>query len=249
MMKGQSQIYLPTLTLINKILISISGGMFLLNFICTKFLETNSLVKYLGLSAHSFYSGHFYKIMTYPFLSNSLMEVILNCLMIWLMGSEFEENWGIKRYLGFISTTIIGGALCYLLVVTLFFQGTNPVFSFPLLGLSGIVGALCLAYAVIYPDRIFSFLMIIPIKAKYFCFILVLISLYQGLDGPMGIGAWGHLGALFFAYLFMLFISRRHFLSLSEKINKMTQRNSVKKSKANLTLVKDDKKNPPKYWQ
>lgn len=168
--------------------------------------------------------------------------------MLWLMGSEFESNWGKKRYIHFLLSVVIGGGLLYLLVCALFFQGSG-VFSFPLMGLSGIVSSLCVAYAIIFPDRVFSFMMLIPVKAKYFCMILVAISLFQGLSGPMGVGAWGQLGGVLSAYLFMLFVSNRNLKQLSKKIGEMTQFKSVKKSKAKLSIVKDDQDEPPKYWQ
>lgn len=247
-MNMQSQIYLPKLSLVNKIMICLSSGIFILDFILAKFTNMGGLGAFLGLSAAGVFSGHIYSMITYPFLSGSIIEVILNCLMLWLMGSEFESNWGTRRYLSFILSTILGGALLYLVVVGIFFQN-SIVFSFPLTGLSGIVGALCLAYAVIYPDRIFSFLMLIPIKAKYFCMILVVISLYQGVASPTGVGAWGQLGAIASAYLFMIAISHRNFKLLSDKMGKITQIKSKTKSKAKLTIVKDDSDKPPKYWQ
>jgi membrane associated rhomboid family serine protease len=246
-MDSHSQIYLPKLSKINKCLIIISCCLFVLDFI---FQKTTPLYlgSLLGLSAEHFLQGHVYSIVTYPFFSRSLIEVILNCLMLWLMGSEFETSWGSKRYLNFLASVVVGGGLCFLAVSLLFFK-SSAVYSYPLVGLSGIVSSLCVAYAVIFPDRIFSFLMIIPIKARYFCLILVAISLFQGLSGPMGVGAWGQLGGILAAYLFMVVVSNRNFKSLSEKMGKMTQLRSAKKSKAKLTIVKDDNDTPPKYWQ
>lgn len=246
-MNAHSQIYLPKLTKINKILIIISSFIFILAVILER---TSSLYlgNILGLSAEHFMQGHIYSIMTYPFVSRSIIEVILNCLMLWLMGSEFEANWGTKRYLNFLITIIIGGGALYLAVSALFFK-SSAIFAFPLIGLSGLVSSLCVAYAVIYPDRIFSFMMIIPIQAKYFCMILVAISLFQGLSGPLGVGAWGQLGAILAAYLFMIAVSNRNFKILSNKMSQMTQRGPVKKSKAKLSIVKDDNDQPPKYWQ
>lgn len=241
----QSQIYLPKLSLINKTIIIIASALFILDFILGRWMSMD-LQSMLGLSAAGVLSGRVYTLITYPFLSRSIIEVILNCLMLWMMGSEFEANWGTKRYLNFIMFTVFGGAIVYLAVNFLFFQN-SPVFVFPLTGMAGIVGALCMAYAVIYPDRLFSFLMIIPVKAKYFCMILVVIALYQGIASPLGIGAWGQLGALLSAYLFMIMISHRNFKMLSEKISQMTQARP-KKSKAKLSIVKDDNDNPPKYW-
>lgn len=242
-----SQIYLPKLTPINKWLIIISSAFFILEFALEKTSGLN-LSALLGLSASHFMSGHVYSIVTYPFLSRSLIEVILNCLMLWLMGSEFESNWGRTRYLNFLLSVVIGGGLLFLSVSAVFFQGTG-IYSFPLIGLAGIVSSLCVAYAVIFPDRIFSFLMIIPVKAKYFCMILVAISLFQGLSGPTGVGAWGQLGGIVAAYIFMVLVSHRNFKTLSQKMGQLTQMRAGKKSKAKLTIVKDDNETPPKYWQ
>lgn len=243
----QSQIYLPKLTPINKLLIIISSALFILEFALEK-LTMFPLGPMLGLSARRFLEGHIYSLITYPFLSHSLLEVIMNSLMLWLMGSEFESNWGKKRYINFLLSVIVGGGLLYLAISFLFFQG-SAIYSYSLFGLAGVVSALCVAYAVIFPDRIFSFMMIIPIKAKYFSMILVAISLFQGLSGPMGVGAWGQLGGIVAAYLFMIFVSNRNIKILSQKIGELTQMRSAKKSKAKLRIVKDDNEQPPKYWQ
>lgn len=242
-----SQIYLPKLTPINKSLIIISSALFILEFALEK-LAMFPLGSMLGLSASRFMGGHIYSLITYPFLSHSVLEVILNSLMLWLMGSEFESNWGKKRYINFLLSVILGGGLLYIAISALFFQAT-AIYTYPLMGLAGIVSSLCVAYAVIFPDRIFSFMMLIPVKAKYFSMILVAISLFQGLSGPMGVGAWGQLGGIVAAYLFMIFVSNRNFKMLSQKMGQLTQMRSAKKSKAKLSIVKDDNEHPPKYWQ
>jgi membrane associated rhomboid family serine protease len=229
-MNEHSQIYLPKLSFINKIIIIISAVFFLLS------LAVSGLSAYVGLSGASVLKGNIFSLITYPFLSHSIIEVILNCLMLWLMGSEFEENWGRTRYLKFLSTVVIGGGLIYFLVCFLFFRNSS-VFVFPISGLSGIVSALCVAYAVIYPTRIFSFMMIIPIQAKYFCMILAVIALFQGFSGPSGVGAWGQLGAIASGFLFMYLVSRKRTYKPRPK------------SKAKLSIVKDNDENPPKYWQ
>lgn len=229
-MSEHSQIYLPRLSFINKIIIVASSVLFILDLI------VHGLSSYVGLSAAGVLNGNIFSIITYPFLSHSLLEVILNCLMLWLMGSEFEESWGRSRYLKFLSTVVIGGGLIYFLVSFAFFRN-SLVFSYPLSGLSGIVSALCVAYAVIFPTRIFSFMMIIPIQAKYFCLILAAIALFQGFSGPAGAGAWGQIGAITSGFLFMYLVSR-----------KKAQKPKAK-SRAKLSIVKDNDEGPPKYWQ
>ena len=122
-MESQSQIYLPKLTLINKILIITAAVLFILENIVSR---TSSLYLggILGLSAEQVLHGHIYTLITYPFLSRSIIEVILNCLMLWLMGSEFEANWGSRRYLNFLVSVVVGGGLLYLVVCFLFFKST-----------------------------------------------------------------------------------------------------------------------------
>lgn len=246
-MESHSQIYLPKLTFINKCLIILASSCFILEFILSK-SSSIYLGNILGLSAERVSHGHLYSLFTYPFLSRSIIEVILNCLMLWLMGSEFEANWGTKRYLKFILAVILGGGLLFFGVTILFFSGSS-IYNFPLVGFSGIVSSLCVAYAIIFPDRVFSFMMLIPVKAKYFCMILVAISLFQGLSGPLGVGAWGQLGGIFSAYLFMIVVSNRNFKLLSQKMSQLTQRRVGEKNKARLTIVKNDEEHPPKYWQ
>lgn len=242
-----NQLYLPKLTPINKYIIIISSVMFVVNFLLSM-AGSASLLNIIGLSASDILSGHIYKFVTYPFGSRSLLELILNSLMLWLMASEFEISWGQKRYIKFLLSTVIGGGLLYVLVAAIFFS-QSPVFNFELVGLSGIVSAMCLAYAIIFPDRVFSFMMLIPVKAKYFCFLLIIISLFQGLSGPSGVGAWGQLGAILAAFIFMLLtVNKNGFFGKFGKSNALSSRNKNKKS-SHLKLVKDDEDNNPKYWQ
>jgi hypothetical protein len=91
-------------------------------------------------------------------------------------------------------------------------------------------------------------MLFITVKAQYFCIILVALSLWQAKEGPSGVGAWGQLGAILAAYLFMILVSNRNFKILSQKMSQLTQTKSARKSKAKLTIVKDDAEKPPKYW-
>lgn len=230
-------IYLPKLTPINRGIIIISAVIFILNAILSMSGIGVNLFSMASLSVLGMGSGLVHTLITYPLISQGFFEILLNSLMLWLMGSEFEVLWGQKRYLTFLASATIGGGIIFLLISGFLFH--RALVGFPLSGLSGLVSSLCMAYAIIFPDRIFSFMMIIPVKAKYFGWLLALVSLYQGLRGPMGAGSWGHLGSLLSAYLFMVYISR-------SKVKK------VKKSKANLKIVAnsedESQSSKPKYW-
>jgi len=250
-MQGQS-IYTPPLTKLNKILIIISVGLFILSSVLPAFTP------HLGLSAHGFFSGHLYQLITYPFVSRGLLEIVFNCLLLWFIGSELESQWGLKRYSSFLASAALGAGLVYLFVSFVFFQG-KAVYTFPLMGLHGVCSALLLAYAILYPNRIFSFMLVFPVKAKWFCGILIFMELYSGFFSPAGAQAWGHLAAMFTGYSFMLVVSS-HWWRERKAHSRAAAERQKRVQKSHLSVVKndplddengprrDDQDERPKYW-
>ena len=239
----QRTISLPQLTFINKWIIIVSSVSFVLNTVLKQsgvfFIEF-----YGGLSAKNFFEGHLYEIVTYPFVSNQgLMVFIFNAIILWFIGSPLESSWGSKRYLGFISTAYIGGGILYAIISALFFSG--PSLIIPLTELIGIANALLLAYAILYPNQIFYFMFIFPLRAKYFCMLLVGIQLYIGFLTPHGNLAWGHLGTMFFGFIYMLMVSTK----IMDTITNIIKAKNKKQRKSKFTLIKGDDDTKPKYWQ
>lgn len=244
------QIYLPKLTRVNKIIIIATIALFLINTVSSQFMQL-SLVPFLGMSFQGIMSGKIFQLLSYPFLGTGLFEVVLNCLMLWLMGSEFELNWGTRRYIVFLSSVVLGAAVLMLLIAGV--SGSSALQAFSLTGLSGMVTSLCVAYAFLYPDRIFSFMMIIPVKAKIFCLILAAISFYQGFFTTYGAGAWSQLGAMGMGFLYMWLTTKNSKRKISKDGQSLDYWSKRKKSKANLSIVRDDgdgksKNDGPKYW-
>ena len=88
---------------------------------------------------------------------------------------------------------------------------------------------------------VLCFFTFFPVKAKWFCLILIGMLTYQGIFTPGAAGAWGHLGAMASGFGFMFFASRNS-LSLPSFGQKKRP-----KSKANLRIVKDDDEEGPKH--
>lgn len=200
-----TQIQVPKLSRANKYIIGILVGSFLIQTILNSTAGIN-LAPYLGLSSGRFFNGYIYQLFTYPLLTRGLLEVVFNALIIWFLGSELETLWGRKKYLSFMASAVITSGVIYLFV-SFFFLSNTAVFSYPLGGFAGIASALCVGYAILFPNQIFTFMLLFPMKAKYFCMILVGMELYQGFFSPAGAQAWGHLGAILGGYLYMLVIS------------------------------------------
>lgn len=237
----QYQFQAPPITKTNKILLIIAGACFLLGAIL-KAIGAFSLVSILGLSGGGLFSGMVWQLLTYPFIETQLMNFLFNALLVWFVGSELEGLWGTRIYLRFLLLVTLGVGLIFCGVGLLFFFGT-PVYFAPVHGLNGVNFALLIAYAMLYPDRQLSMMMIFPMRARTFCWILVGIEAYMALFSSY-LTAWAHLLAMGISYLIIHFQSR----PLIKKVLNSTFA-TKKGGKKHLYVVKDDDQNPPKYWQ
>ncbi len=236
----ESKFYVPPLGKINKIILITTGGLFLCSSIFEVMLSMQ-LTPILGLRANSFWSGQIYQIFTYPLIATGLINFVFNGLILWFIGSTFEITWGEKRYVSFLVCSSMGGGIFFLLISALFFHN-SPLAFYPLSGLSGTCSALCIAYATIYPNRLVTFMLLFPMKAKTFCCILIGIELYQGLFSPGGILSWGHIGTMMSGFLMLLYFARKR-LQRPKFLEALT-----KKKKHHFKIINGEKKSP-RYYQ
>ena len=238
-------ITVPNITFLNKWLIGLSIIFFVINAVLNS-AAGFSIVTFGGLSKELFFKGHLYELITYPFMTapGGLMGFVFNCILLWFIGSELERIWGFRRYLYFIITTVIGGGIFFLAITSTFFSGMSGI---ALTNIMGITNSLLIAYAIIFPNNIFHFFLIFPMKAKYFCGILIAIQLYIGMTSPHGALAWGHLGAMFSGVIYMVVVSSPQLKSF---LNRAKDKKSYK-MRQKFTLIKGskDKDKGPKYWQ
>lgn len=252
---NQTQLYVPALTKANKfIIIALVASLFLIPLV-GKLFDFSPAAAF-GLSAAGISSGRVYQLLTYPFISASMLSLLFNGLLFWYLGGELEALWGTSRYIFFLAISLLGGGLFYLFVSFVFY-GAGPIYSYPLLGCSGLIQTLAFAYGILFPNRIFSILLIFPIKAKYFSWIIILISLYGGIYSPNGIGAWGHLGTIASGFIAMMMLSnptvKRYLAPILDPGSSLYK--PKRKGKGKLKLIKenqnddDEDKKPPKYLQ
>lgn len=221
-------IYLPTLTKCNKIIIIVLVACFLLFSLTSQIMSGFSNI--FALNPGTFFAGFIFQLVTYPLVAQGPIELIFNCLLFWFIGCELEKIWGVKRYLTFLAVSSLGGGIIYLLLA-----GPLLGLSLSLSGTTGMTSALLIAYSIINPDQVFSFMLIFPMRAKYFCLLLIALQLYMGIFSPAGVLAWGHLGAMGSGFLYLIFASR-------------LKSRSRPKRKGHLRVVSSDDEEPPKYW-
>jgi membrane associated rhomboid family serine protease len=227
----------PPLSPVNKALLIAIVALFVLHSI-GQALGAFSLVAWFGLLPADTIPWRLHTLFTYPWLETNLLSVLFNGLVLWFLGSELERSWGRKLYIKFILTTLFIAGMIYTLVGTFLLKGTW-LGGGVLVGPAGLTYGLCVAYAVLYPDRQFLMMFAFPVKARWFCLIMAGVELYMGLFSGNP-ASWGHLFSMGVAFLLI------RYQTLSWVSWWLNDRPAGKKNPGHLRLVKEEDK--PKYW-
>lgn len=154
---------------------------------------------WLGLiPADVFAHGHVWQLVTYMFLHGGLFHILFNMLLLWMFGTSIEARWGSRDFATYYLVCGVGGALANWIA--------GPSSVVPTIGASGAVLGLLVAYALMYPDRVIHIWFVLPIKMKYFVWVLVAIDLFgalSGATGSSGTAHWAHLGGMATGFLFL----------------------------------------------
>jgi Uncharacterized membrane protein (homolog of Drosophila rhomboid) len=121
-------------------------------FVLTSFMP--SLQEYLGLVPalvlHQFWV---WQLATYMFLHGGLFHILFNMLALWMFGTELERIWGTRYFLKFYFLTGIGAGALTVVFSLLPFGFSQQVQHSVIIGASGAIYGLLLAYALYFPDR------------------------------------------------------------------------------------------------
>jgi membrane associated rhomboid family serine protease len=144
-----------------------------------------------------------WQLATYMFLHAGLLHIVLNMLVLWMLGSELERIWGTRYFVKFYFVTGIGAGLLTVLFSLLPFEFAAQLRPSIIIGASGAIYGLLLAYAMYFPERPIFLYFVFPIPAKYFVLIIGAIAFYSSLGGGGGVANATHLGGLLVGYLFL----------------------------------------------
>ncbi len=151
------------------------------------------LLSIFGLTSAGFFQNRYYwQIFTYSFLHTEVIQLFFNLMILALLGSELEQVWGMIRFLSYYFFCSISSALVYLLFHGVFAR--DSAFFAPLIGPSGALYGLFTAYGLIFGERVLLFMMLFPMKAKHFVWVLAGLQLMMTIYTPGG--AWASLAQL-----------------------------------------------------
>jgi len=132
-----------------------------------------------------------YQFVTYMFLHANLEHLFFNMFALWMFGRTLECELGSKRFLVYYAVCGVGAALIQAAIA----WGLGQPMA--LVGASGAVMGLLLAFGVLHPDA--TILLIfppIPMKAKWFVVIYGVIELLLGWRGAGNIAHFAHVGGM-----------------------------------------------------
>ena len=193
-----------------------------------------------------------WQLFTYIFLhsQSQVTHIVFNMLMLWFLGAELETRWGAKSFLMYYLINGVGAALIYVFGIALYsyFSGSQKGLLIPVVGASGSLFALMLAYGWLFGDRVIYFFMVFPMKARYFVMILGFIQISSLLTSGVVGGETAHLAHLggIFSGIIYIFVWGFYKARVQEAKNKKKGRN------LRLIVNNDEpdkaKKRDPRYW-
>ena len=173
-------------------------------FLRARIIDLNT---WLGL--HYFTAPHFrvWQFITYMFMHANFMHLFFNMFALWMFGAAVENQWGTKKFLIYYLITGIGAALTHYVIMF----ATGGVGDSLLIGASGAVYGVLLAFGMLFPNNPIYIYFLIPIKAKWFVIIYGAIELWYGVTGtPDGVAHFAHLGGMIFGIILILLWRRNN---------------------------------------
>ena len=132
---------------------------------------------------------------TYLFFHGGIWHVLINMFVLWMFGSELERLWGKNRFLKYYFITGVAAGL-----VTMLFSLNSIT---PIVGASGAVYGILLAYGLTYPNRTVYLYGIIPIKSLWFVIGIGIIAFMSSFDSGAQISHLTHLSGMIIGYLLL----------------------------------------------
>jgi membrane associated rhomboid family serine protease len=185
------------ITPVNKALILANVGVFVLQYLLgTAFRDVFALWPPQAL--YDLPPFRPWQLLTYGFLHANLTHLFFNMFAVFMFGSDIERLFGSKRYLIYYLVCVVGAAVMHLIVVSAAHLPPAPV-----VGASGGIFGLLLAFGMAYPKRMIMMLFPpIPMPAWLFVTLYGALELYLGItQTAQGIAHFAHLGGMATGYV------------------------------------------------
>jgi membrane associated rhomboid family serine protease len=161
------------------------------NLVGGQFLDLFGLVP-----RHVIVDRWWWQVVSYLFIHGSIMHLLFNLFALLMFGMPVESQWGGFEFLKYYFICGLGAAAASLAM--------NPHSLIPVIGASGPVYGLLVAFAMLYPDAVVYLYFLIPVSAKHMAILFGLIEFFAGATGSTpGIARFAHLGGMITGYVYI----------------------------------------------
>lgn len=161
---------------------------------------SSQIVGWLALTPGLVTRGYLWQLLTYAFVHLGFLHFFFNMLALWMFGSQLEQTWGARRFLKLYGWGLLGAAVFTVLLSYAGAFGLTPLRA--TIGASGGVYAVLIAFGMTFPES--EIMMIFPpvsMKAKYFVWLLIVLTLISSLQGGGDVAYMAHMGGLISGFL------------------------------------------------
>ena len=182
-----------------KIIVSVNFAIYILQSFSGKedvFFRLFGLVPSSFISSLMLWQPFTYLFFHAPFYTSvGISHILLNMLGLWVFGRELEEAWGKNNFLRYYFITGIGSGL----ITFLFNMNSDD----PVIGASGAVYGILLAYGVSYPNRMLYIWGLIPVRSMWLVIIMGAIAFFGLLGNTDGISHVTHISGMIIGYILL----------------------------------------------
>jgi membrane associated rhomboid family serine protease len=144
--------------------------------------------------------GEVWRFGTYMFAHGSPSHLIFNMIALYIFGSKTERFMGTKEFtLYYMLTGILAGVLSFAVYMV------SASYTSALLGASGALFAIQLAFAIFFPDALVYFWGILPLRAPVMVLGFTGLELFLAASGlSSNVAHLTHLAGFLFGWLYFL---------------------------------------------
>jgi membrane associated rhomboid family serine protease len=119
-----------------------------------------------------------WRLLTYPLVLPGIWNLLFGLLLFWALGSELEPSWGSRRYTFFLVTATVCAAMLGVGASVLL----PTRFALPGYGISGLLTATIVAWALAGPRLPVSFFGVLPLTRGGFALLSLVIVVFGELE-------------------------------------------------------------------
>ena len=137
-----------------------------------------------------------WRFVTYMFVHIDFWHFVFNMLMLWMFGSDIADMMGSKHFTGMY---FFCGIFAAVFSLAMYWLGMTNA---PIIGASGALMGIFVAYYKFFPDRMLLMFFFFPMRIKYAMWFMVAVDVLMAHSSD-GVAHFAHLGGVVGGFLYM----------------------------------------------